>query len=298
MQSAMDYFNLQPSQVKGRANIGTAMHKRYLYTMLSSVYDFTLPEEWPVNFFRFFLFHFGSIGVIYTKKFGWMALPYGVSEVDAYFQPRKLIFSNHMFDSEKTGIIGVNSGIIHIMDDFYGIDDLITDYAEKLANLDKTFNISLMNSNVAVALEAENPKKADELKEAYTKATTGQPFVALNKKLLEGEGFKPLFSNPKNFYLCNNLLEDRRNLISQFLTEIGIPNTPYEKKAQMSTQEINRNGGETRSIASVIMENLKKDMEKINRISGLELSVTWREGVSEIADNTERILPVQQRTDV
>ena len=66
-QELINYFNLQPSEVKGQANTATDFHKRYLYTKVYSTLKLTIPENWDMDFFRFWLFRYGSIAVIYTN---------------------------------------------------------------------------------------------------------------------------------------------------------------------------------------------------------------------------------------
>ena len=44
-QELINYFNLQPSEVKGRANTATDFHKRSLYTKIYSTLKFTIPEN-------------------------------------------------------------------------------------------------------------------------------------------------------------------------------------------------------------------------------------------------------------
>lgn len=270
------YFSMQPSSVKGRWNVATERYRRYLYNKLFSVYKFTIPKYWPLNFFRFWLFYYGSTAVCYTRDHGWIMGPYGITEQDMYYQPFRITMYNHFLSRVADGVIGINSGIIHMMDDYFSLDDMVTDYAETLAMIDKSIKINLMNSNVAVALPAKNAKDASDLKEAYGKATEGNPFVAINKDLLDSDTFKPIFKDLKSNYLVSDLLMDRVNVVNQFLTEIGISNTDYTKRAQMSREEVNRNDQEVRSLCSVILENIKESMERLNRISDLGLGVEFR----------------------
>lgn len=272
-QNYMNYINLQPSEVKGRANVAVEIRRRYLYNNIFSCFDFRLPKAWPLNFFRFWLFYYGSIGCIYTNEYGWIIYPYGISKLDMYYQPAEIVIYNQYLNMDKTGVIGVNAGIIRIMDDFYGLDDLVTHYAEMLAQIDRSINVNLMNSNVAMVIEAEGKKQADSLKEAYAEATTGKPMVAINKGLLDGEPLHPLLGNVKQNYVVNELLEARRTLKNEFLTEIGICNRNYEKRAQQTNDEIHQADDETESVVSVILKNLRTCFEAINRISGLGLAV-------------------------
>lgn len=275
-QQFLNHFNMQPSCVRGTSNASTHMHKRYLYTKLYYVFKFTIPKNWPINWFRFWLFQFGSIAVLYTREFGWVAMPYGITGLDLYYQPSTIQVSNHLFNAVKQGKIGVNAEIIYLMDDYYSLDDLVTKYAEELAQVDRDFNINLMNANLSLMAEVENDKQATEIKEAYGEATTGKPLTVINKKILQGKSLSTLIQAPKQSYIGDQLLAARRNIVNQFLTDIGIPNYNMDKKAQQNNLEITENDDETRAICTVIEENVNECFERLNRISGLECRVQLR----------------------
>lgn len=275
-QELINYFNLQPSEVKGRANTATEFHKRYLYTKVYSTLKFKLPENWDMNFFRFWLFRFGSIGVIYTKEFGWVAQPYSVEELQLYYNPRKIRVYNQFIKKPKTGIIGINAGIIRLMDDYFGLDDIVTRYAEKLAQIDRAIDVNLMNCNVTAFFEAESKKQAEEVKIAYGEATTGKPLVVVNKDVLNGKQITTMLQNVGNNYIVDKLLSARRSIINAFLTEIGIRNANYEKKERLNSMEVEENNDETKAIITIIYENVKKCMDTINSFSGLNLDVELR----------------------
>lgn len=269
----LNHFNIQPSVVKGRANAGVEFYKRLLYTKIYSTLEFTLPETWKKNYFRFWLFHVGSIGVIYTNEFGWVAQPYSIIQLDLYYNPKIIQVYNQFITTPKIGAVGVNAGIIKCMDDFFGLDDIVTRYATDLAQCDRSIEVNLMNSNVTAFFKAKNKKDADAVKEAYAKATTGEPFVVINKEVMDEESIETLLPNMKNNFLVNDLLQARRGIINAFLTEIGIRNANYDKRERLNSQEVNENNDETSAIISVIYDNIKKSMDEVNAISGLELGV-------------------------
>lgn len=289
-QMARDFFSMRPSSVHGVWNAETQSEKRYLYSKMYSNFEFTIPPYWPKNWFRFFLFNIGSICIIYTREKGWMCGPYGISKISSYYQPAEIIYTNHTLASEKTGIIGINSGIIHVMDDYFGLDDLVTKYAVQLADIDKSININLMNSNVAIAAQVKDKKQADEVKEAYAKATQGEPFVAINKDLLNGQPLSYLVDGVKNNYIVSDLLQARREILNQFLTDIGIPNANYTKRAQMGEQEVERNDRETKALVSLIAKTIQEDMREINAISGLGLSCKLLGGENDAESYAGRVL--------
>lgn len=273
-QEIADYFAIQPSGVKGAANLSVVTNKRYLYTKLFSVFDIVIPEEWPLNFFRYVLFRFGCLTGIYTNEMGWMCGIFGVSQLDAYWQPKVLTYTNHLLPEVKTGIVGVNCEIFKIMDDYGGLDDLITKYATKLSQIEKDIDINLMNANVAFVYGAENKKDADAFKEAYDEATEGKPLVTVNKALLEEGTRGTLFPNVSNTFIADKLQNLRRQILNELLTEIGIRNANYDKKERLNSMEVSENNDETQAIASIILKNLQESFDKFNKISGFNCSVS------------------------
>ena len=270
----LNHFNIQPSQVKGRANAGVEYYKRLLYAKIYSTLDFTLPETWKKNYFRFWLFHCGSIGVVYTSEFGWVCQPYSILKLDLYYNPKVIQVYNQFIKTPKIGAIGVNAGIIKCMDDYFGLDDIVTRYATDLAQCDRSIEVNLMNSNVTAFFKAKNKKDADAVKEAYATATTGEPFVVINKEVMDDESIDTLLPNIKNNFIVNDLLQARRGILNAFLTEIGIRNANYDKKERLNSQEVNENNDETSAVITVIYDNIKKSMEEVNEVSGLNLDVS------------------------
>ena len=277
-----DYFNIQPSQVKGRHNIGVEYYKRLLYTKLYAKFNFKLPEEWDLNWFRFWLFHFGSIGIVYTSKFGWICYPYGVGQRNLYWNPLVITVATPYTNKINNGLIGYNAEIIKCFDDYFGFDDIINHYAEKLAQVDKDININLMNSNVAVAISVADKKEAELMKEVYSEATEGNPFVpyrANKGSKVSNEPLEPLFGDVKGNYIVNDLLDAKRTIMNEFLTDIGINNANTDKKERLITDEVAANNGETKALINVVYDNIKAGVESINRIAGLNIQVTLNDYV-------------------
>lgn len=276
-QMFSDYFNIQPSQVKARANIGVEYHKRYLYQLIYSRFKFTIPKQWGRGLFRRCVFAYGSIGVIYTKKFGWIAYPYSILKRDMSYGPAEIQIVNRFLDKPKRGIVGLNAGVVHILDDYFGLDDLVTHYATKLAACDKALDINLMNANVTKSFEVASKKQAAEIKEAYEEATKGNPLVVLNKEVSEGRTLTNFFGDVKSNYIGLDVLETKRTIINEFLTKIGINNANVTKRERLNSDEVNANNEETKSLAEIMLENISSDFDKINAISDLGLKVELRD---------------------
>lgn len=287
-QGLTDYFNRQPSVVKGRYNATTLYYKRELYNLLYSVFELTIPKEWKLNYFRYWLFNFGSIAVVYTKEFGWVCQPYSIVKLDLYYNPKVIQVYNQNIKTPKVGVIGENAGIIHAFDDYYGFDEIITNYAEKLANCDKSINISLMNSNVTFMAEVENKKDAEAIKEGYERATTGEPFIAFNKNILSDKGIMTMFPNVRNNFIAPDVMQLKRSIINEFLTTIGIKNANYDKKERLNSQEVTENNDETKALVSVIYDNIKSCMDEIKTFADIDLNVTLRYNYDSKENDTEK----------
>lgn len=291
-QMLMNEWNMQPSEVKGLWNTSTQYYKRYLYDKVFSVFDFTLPENWDLNYFRWNLFKLGSLAAIYTNEFGWIVHPYGIKKLNLYYNPYLIEVYSPFFAEPKEGIIGINSGIIKIFDDYYGIDDLVTRYAEMLAQCDKSVNVNLMNSNVTVMFKAENKKQADTIKLAYTEATEGKPFIAINKDAIGEEDITTFFPGVATNYIADKLLQTKRTIVNSFLTDIGIKNANYDKRERLNSQEVSENNDETKAIVSVMYNNIDSAFKKINKLSGLKLAIEYAYQYEEEVDADDYSLRV------
>lgn len=286
---ANNYFNLQPSQVKGQVNTSTSDYKRILYNEAFSVFNFNIPKWWKLNWFRFWLFQYGSISLVYTKKYGWICQPYSVVKFDYQWNPRDIVVYNPLVsEKEIAGVIGVNAAIIHLFDDFFGIDDIVSRYAELLAQTERSLNVTLMNSNVTAFFEAESKKQAEEVKEAYTEATKGNPFTVLNKNVMKDKSITTLLPNVKNNFIGLDVLEVRRGIINEFLTRIGIRNVSVQKKERLTQGEVSENNDETKALASVMLKNMRNGFDMFNSLSGQNASVDLAYNYEIIPSSTKK----------
>lgn len=276
-QNSMSQYWVQPSTVEGQNTSATLYEKRYLYQLIFSRFKFGLPKDWNLNFFRFWLFSWGSIAVMYTREYGWICAPYSVSQINMYWNPKEIVITNSYLANPKYGVIGVNSGIIKLFDDYGGMDDIVRHYAVKLAQIDRCIDVNLMNANVTKYFEARNKKHAQEIKDLYAQSTQGEPLVIANESVTKGKQIETLYKDIKSDYIVNDLLQSKRTIINEFLTKIGIANANYDKRERLNTDEVNQNNEETKAMINVIYDNIKEGIAEINAISGLGITVELTE---------------------
>lgn len=193
-------------------------------------------------------------------------------------EDKEVVVTNSYLTNPKYGVIGVNSGIIKLFDDYGGVDDIVRHYAVKLAQIDRSINVNLMNSNVTMYFEARNKKQASEIKDLYAESTQGKPLVVANESVTKGKQIDTLYKDIKTQYIVNDLLQSKRTIINEFLTKIGIANANYDKRERLNSDEVNQNNEETRAMISVIYDNLKDSIARINAISALGITVELVEG--------------------
>lgn len=275
--SMSQYWVQQPGTVEGQNTSATLYEKRYLYQLIFSRFKFGLPKDWDLNFFRYWLFSWGSIAVMYTREYGWICAPYSVSHINMYWNPKEIVVTNSYLTNPKYGVIGVNSGIIKLFDDYGGMDDIVRHYAVKLAQIDRCIDVNLMNANVTKYFEARNKKHAQEIRDLYAQSTQGEPLVVANESVTKGKQIDTLYKDIKTTYIVNDLLQSKRTIINEFLTKIGIANANYDKRERLNTDEVNQNDEETKAMINVIYDNIKEGIAEINAISGLGITVELTE---------------------
>lgn len=214
---------------------------------------------------------------MYTREYGWICAPYSVSQINMYWNPKEIVITNSYLTNPKYGVIGVNSGIIKLFDDYGGLDDLVRHYAVKLAQIDRCIDVNLMNANVTKYFEARNKKHAQEIKDLYAQSTQGEPLVVANESVTKGKQIDTLYKDIKTTYIVNDLLQSKRTIINEFLTKIGIANANYDKRERLNTDEVNQNDEETKAMINVIYDNIKEGIAEINAISGLGITVELTE---------------------
>lgn len=243
-----------------------------------------IPEEWDKNYFYYILFLGGFIPIIKTNKYGnipqW-GVPGG--EYNIFLKPMDIIIANKFIN--KRYRIGKDCEVIRLTPDWRGIYDIITYYAEKLACLDSSINQSIVNSRLAYAVTAKNKRGAQSLKKVMDKIFSGEPAVVYDDTVkkdnsLSDEPFTLFNNEVGRNYITDKQLADYHTIMNMFNTEIGIPNNPQEKGERLITNEVEVNNAETVSRLTTWIETIRSDLEKVNDMFELNITVKQREYIT------------------
>ena len=275
----------------------TKFNFKYLFQRALSVFDFNIPKDWEKNFFLNTLYGIGFLIVLDTEEFGVIPQFGNISGFDLYYQPARADVVNPIFDTVGAGNKYTNLRIwqdwalLRLSPTYSGIFDICRYYAEMLSTAQTSLRVNLLNTRYAYIFGAKNKTQAETLKRLYDELASGNPAVFVDKQLYDEEGNLPvtvLAQDVSSVYIGDHLQNDIRSIMNDFDSMIGIPNSNLQKKERMITDEVNMNNFETRALSYVWKEMLDLDMQRINDMYGLDLSVEFRKEVTDDAQSADQ----------
>lgn len=274
----MDYFTPIPSpatwqppifQVSGAMTPRALSWRTLLYNLVFSVWEAGLPDGWLPTPFRYILFGYGSLAVVYTRELGWIYGFYGVEKIGWQYEPLLFTVTNHVLPRAATGIRGLNGTILHVHDDYTGYDALVNAYAEMLASCDKGVEMNLEQARMGKIIATEDKKDADTIREALNGRKAGDPIVYLNKRLMGEDGrlnVSAILGDLGSEFFADKLMETRLMIIKEFLTRIGVRTVGMEKREHLLNQEIAENNDETGAEPYSVLTSLAPDLEILQKL--------------------------------
>lgn len=269
-----------PSTVHCRNTALVEYYTKYLLEKAISVFKFDgLPETWARNYFEYVLFGYGHIAVINTDKYGVIPQMSGLTGYNVFYQPTIVTIANPLLDGLKTLEIGTQCEIIKLQPNYSGVMDIVTTYADLMALCVETAGINLLNSKMSYIFFSRNKASAETFKKMYDKVVSGEPAAFLDKSLLDDEGnpaWTMFTQNVGQNYITDKILNDLQTIEDQFNTDIGIPNANTQKKERLIVDEVNANNTDTNAKVSLWLETMRYDIEKVNKMFGLNITVSYR----------------------
>lgn len=269
-----------PSTVHCKNTALINYYSRYLLQKLISVFQWDgIPEEWAENYFQYVLFCYGHVGIINTDKYGVIPQECGLGGFNVFYQPRYITVANPLLSGLKQPVIGTECEVIKLMPDYGSPMDIISTYADLMALCLETAGTNLLNSKLAFVFTAENKAMAESFKKLYDNIASGEPMAVLDKDLYNEDGNRSWDAFSQNLgqnYITDRILDDMKKIEDRFNTDIGIPNANTQKRERLITDEVNANNVDTESKVRLWLETMQKDVKKVNKMFGLNLSVRYR----------------------
>lgn len=281
--SYYDFLNMynadfDPSSVHVKNTLLFWHFMRYLYFKLLAVFEFDLPEEWYKPYFNFELFMRGSLAVFYTPEYGVICQGGSRSGIGLYYQPTEYIIANPLLSNFQRLTIGKDCEVITLNDDYGGLFDLLSYYAEKMALIVEAYDMNIVNSKLSYVFFAKDKALAESFKKLYD-TLSNNPIAVVDKEMAgleDVETWKTFQQDLRGNFIGAELLANLQNVENAFNTKIGIPNIKYEKSERLTQNEVTANNIETQSNALLWLEHINSGFDRANKMFGLNLSAKLR----------------------
>lgn len=293
-----DYQNMYDSMFRPfgmvARNTGLSMFfDRFLFQKLFSVYDFTIPDDWDPDYFRYTLFVMGYTIVFNTDRFGVINNHGALYGRNVYYRPTRALVTNPALRGSSVNLdIGKNCQLIKLTPDYRGAYDVVSTFSDLMALVLESMGVNLFNTKLAYVFMSDNKAAAESFKLMMSQIGSGQPAVFPDRKLF-GEDGEPKWmqfnQNLKQTFLGNDLAEFMSSIEAMFLSFIGIENVSFEKRERLLTSEVNANNQNTKAVARVWLESMQQSMDKVNEMFGLNLSVKLNEDYQEVQNAGETV---------
>lgn len=279
-------YNAQrnPSTIHASNTGLSRFFQRYLMQKVFSVYEFTIPEEWDPDYFRYTLFCLGFGAVMNTDKYGVIFQHGTPSGYNVYYRPTRIMVANPALDKAYDLTIGEDCQVIKLTPDWRGCYDLVMMYADMMACTVESFGVNIINSKLSYVFMAESKPMAESMKKLFDQIASGQPAAFADTSLYNDNGdprWNSFTQNLQQNFIGLDLLEALTTLENKFCTAIGINNANLQKRERLITDEVNANNQDTKALCSVWLDSMQDSMKKVNDMFSINVSVKLREGGAE-----------------
>lgn len=266
-------MSAHPRTVAGTGNNTFFYWQEQLELKLFSRIQFdNIPSYWDADYMKLNIFRNGLFGVTNVDGYGPLRLQCSRAGVNVYNSPTIMRVANAVIGNfDRT--IGVDCELVYLFKNggyFYTTNDIITRYAELLAQCDATLNTTLINSRVAHIFKAETDAELKTYQKIYDDVTAGKPRTFVKKNAMTGD-ISNDYLNVKQTYIGGEILDAKRTIMNEFLTEIGVNNANTDKKERLITAEIERNTGETMCLIDLWIYSINQCLTKVNKMFGLNI---------------------------
>lgn len=284
-----ELFDLNPDDVKGQFNARTLHYRDRLFRRVMSVIKIeNCPEDWDVEWFKKRLLLTGYMCIGETASYGVIPMRCTFRGLNLYDRPTTCTISNHKIHNLNLEI-DKNCVLVHLQHNYQGVHPLINIYAQKLASIDAGIEVNIMNTKAAWMFDCDGKAQEETAKKIYDDITSGRPAVfarANTNGNLNSDGKIGItMLNVKNTYIADSLQDAKRQVMYEFLTEIGINNANVDKKERVNTLEVEANDDELKNSVDDWKENLEKQFAKVNKMFGLNIKVSFPYYRKEVSSN-------------
>ncbi len=157
------------------------------------------------------------------------------------------------------------------------LQDIPTDmtirlFARRLYEAERAIDVNIKAQKTPVLIRCDEKQRLT-LRNIYQKYDGNEP-VIFGDKNLDISGIEVLKTDAP--YVADKIIQYKQNVWSEALSFLGVNNTPYEKSAQLVSDEINANNQMLMLSAECMLNTRKKACEDFNAMTGSNINVKLR----------------------
>lgn len=268
-EAMLKAYGVQPTDVNGQLTVRTEFYKNKLKQIIKGLFEIKCPDTWDKDYFLDVLLFEGKVCITNTAA-GVVPLRCSTFGVNMYNRASGINIANPVL-GELTRTKDVDAVLFYLIDDkwFNDLNPIVDIYAEKLASADAAIEVNLMNSKVAWVCFCDSTKQAQEMKHVYDMISRGEPAVFVGNRPENAASTYDFFnSNVKNNYVADLIQTEKKSIMNEFLTLIGINNANTEKKERLIVDEVNGNNDEIECNIKLIKNNIQDCEKRTNAMFG------------------------------
>lgn len=154
--------------------------------------------------------------------------------------------------------------------------DMITLYAQRLAEIERSIDVNVKAQKTPVMLSAEESTVLS-MKNMYAQYTGNEPLILKNKSV-DPSAFQVLKTEAP--FVADKLNFLKRQYWNEAIGFFGVENTGFEKREQVQSQEVLSSLGGVMASRYVMLNARRQAADEINRKFGLNIEVNFRQPLS------------------
>lgn len=293
-ESGAEAYAAKAKEIHAQTTYRTGYYRGYLWRLFLGSVGVVIPEHWSIDYFRRWFFWSGSIAI---TRFEDVVVPfaYSVTSLNRWKYPLTIQSVDNVQVGTRT--VGVDAELLYMSEAYPfdcgigagGVHALIDIYAAKLATCDGSIDTNLLVTRTPWMAAVEDGRDADNLKLMFTKIMSGEPAIFFkrrkNKDLMEKREENPFtIVKAKENFIADIVQTEKRLIINEFLTAIGVNNANTEKRERLITDEVVANNNELECAVNLWQDNADICCRKIrNMFPEINISLKFGGGLDDTA---------------